>query len=29
MTDILSDVASQLAELKTLKEQIDIDMAPS
>ncbi|KAI9654020.1 MAG: cysteinyl-tRNA synthetase [Alyxoria varia] len=29
MTDILGGLSNQLAELKTLKEQIDIDMAPS
>ena len=29
MSDILSDVASQLGELKMLKEQADFDMAPS
>ena len=29
MSDILGDVASQLNELKMLKEQADFDMAPS
>lgn len=29
MSDILDEVSSQLAELKTFKEQADFDIAPS
>ena len=29
MADILETVSSQLEELKTMKEQVDFDMAPS